>query len=53
MQEPLDLSKVKVSLFSQSGALKTSVNCAPNGYYFLPIEEKVWFTNWIFFYNIQ
>eukprot|EP00300_Choanocystis_sp_HF-7_P024194 c25601_g1_i1.p1 GENE.c25601_g1_i1~~c25601_g1_i1.p1 ORF type:complete len:1177 (-),score=294.77 c25601_g1_i1:465-3995(-) len=34
-----DLSFVKVNLFTDEGIKKYSTNCAPNGYYFIPVYE--------------
>ncbi|KAI1296508.1 Nodal modulator 1 [Halotydeus destructor] len=37
----IDYSKVSIKLYTASGSLKESTDCAPNnGYYFLPLEGK-------------
>jgi len=38
--KPLDYSVIQVSLLNSNGVVKVKTECAPNGYYFLPIEEK-------------
>ncbi|PRP75877.1 hypothetical protein PROFUN_15413 [Planoprotostelium fungivorum] len=40
----LDYSAIKVKLSSSTGVVKDQTECAPNGYYFLPITEKGLFT---------
>lgn len=36
----IDLSNVKVRLFTRDGLLKYSADCAPSGYYFVPVYDK-------------
>ena len=36
----MDYSLVKMHLFTESGLLKYSTECAPNGYYFIPVYDK-------------
>lgn len=36
----LDLQFIRMKLYSTEGVLKDSTECAPNGYYFLPIYDK-------------
>eukprot|EP01125_Pyxidicula_operculata_P021218 TRINITY_DN8096_c0_g1_i1.p1 TRINITY_DN8096_c0_g1~~TRINITY_DN8096_c0_g1_i1.p1 ORF type:complete len:1191 (+),score=340.35 TRINITY_DN8096_c0_g1_i1:31-3603(+) len=40
----LDYSKIRVHLLNQEGTKKDTAECAPNGYYILPIYEKGTFT---------
>jgi len=36
----LDYSAIKIKLLSSSGVVKDQTECAPNGYYFIPVTEK-------------
>jgi hypothetical protein len=38
--QKLDYSFVHVHLFTVDGLLKYSTECAPNGYYFIPVYER-------------
>lgn len=40
MTKKMDFSNIKVKLVTSDGVLKASTECAPNGYYFLPIYDK-------------
>jgi len=40
----LDYSAIKIKLLNSNGVVKDQTECAPNGYYFLPIDEKGTFT---------
>lgn len=35
----LDLSKAKVALYNRAGIRKYEAECAPNGYFFIPVYE--------------
>ena len=39
-KEKIDFSKVSVKLYTSEGLLKSSTDCAPNGYYFIRIYDK-------------
>ena len=39
--DAMDFSSVKVKLYSASGFLKHETECAPNGYFFVPLYDKV------------
>eukprot|EP01006_Ploeotia_vitrea_P037616 TRINITY_DN66156_c2_g3_i1.p1 TRINITY_DN66156_c2_g3~~TRINITY_DN66156_c2_g3_i1.p1 ORF type:complete len:1282 (+),score=733.03 TRINITY_DN66156_c2_g3_i1:3-3848(+) len=39
-QQKLDYSQVQMKLFTQDGRLKYSTECAPNGYYLIPVYDK-------------
>lgn len=40
MTKKMDFSNIKVKLVTSDGVLKSTTECAPNGYYFLPIYDK-------------
>lgn len=40
MDMKMDYSFIKVHLFTSEGLLKYSTECAPNGYYFIPVYDK-------------
>jgi hypothetical protein len=44
MSTKLDYSIVKMYLFTSDGLLKYSTECAPNGYFFIPVYDKGAFT---------
>eukprot|EP00301_Raphidiophrys_heterophryoidea_P007180 c12813_g2_i1.p1 GENE.c12813_g2_i1~~c12813_g2_i1.p1 ORF type:complete len:1188 (+),score=403.83 c12813_g2_i1:50-3613(+) len=39
-QSQIDLSRIKITLFTAQGAKKYDTECAPNGYYFIPIYDE-------------
>jgi len=43
MTVKMDYSNIRIKLFTRDGVLKDSTECAPNGYYFLPIYDKGYF----------
>lgn len=40
VRDKLDYSIVKMHLYTMDGLLKYSTECAPNGYYFIPVYDK-------------
>jgi len=43
VKSKLDLSSIKVKLTTLDGITKDHTDCAPNGYYFIPIYDKASF----------
>ncbi|CAL8114222.1 unnamed protein product [Orchesella dallaii] len=39
-QYKLEFDKIEIKLFTKQGSLKLKTECAPNGYYFIPLENK-------------